>query len=100
MSRKLIPRAIAYDFDGTLSPGNMQEHDFVPEIGMKPVEFWEEVIRLSKEHEADNILVYMNRMLEKARAAEVSVRRAIFAPTWKAFGIAARRRADQPRLMI
>ena len=31
---------------------------------------------MSKEHEADNILVYMNRMLEKARAADVSVRRA------------------------
>ena len=25
--------AIAYDFDGTLSPGSMQEHSFIPEIG-------------------------------------------------------------------
>ena len=24
--------AIAYDFDGTLSPGNMQEHSFIPKL--------------------------------------------------------------------
>lgn len=32
MTRKRIPLAIAYDFDGTLAPGNMQEYDFVPAI--------------------------------------------------------------------
>lgn len=26
MTKKLIPMAICYDFDGTLSPGNMQEY--------------------------------------------------------------------------
>ena len=30
MPKKLIPMVIAYDFDGTLAPGNMQEHDFIP----------------------------------------------------------------------
>jgi hypothetical protein len=30
MSKKLTPIAIAYDFDGTLAPGNMQEYDFIP----------------------------------------------------------------------
>ena len=32
---------IAYDFDGTLAPGNMQEHQFLPDIGMKPTQFLE-----------------------------------------------------------
>ena len=36
MSKKYIPMAIVYDFDGTLAPGNMQEHQFLPDIGMKP----------------------------------------------------------------
>lgn len=66
--------AIAYDFDGTLSPGNMQEHSFLPNIGMKAREFWKLAERLSKEHEADSVLTYMNLMLEKARQAEVPVR--------------------------
>ena len=30
-----IPLAIAYDFDGTLAPGNMQEHSFIPELGIE-----------------------------------------------------------------
>jgi hypothetical protein len=62
MSKKLIPFAIAYDFDGTLAPGNMQEYDFVPAIGMTKKAFWNEVGNLSKEHNADSILVYMMHM--------------------------------------
>ena len=34
MPRKLIPLAIVYDFDGTLASGNIQEHQFIPEVGM------------------------------------------------------------------
>lgn len=26
--------AIAYDFDGTLAPGNMQEYNFIPDLNM------------------------------------------------------------------
>lgn len=70
--------AIAYDFDGTLADGNMQEHQFLPDIGMKPTEFWNEVKRLTKKHQADEVLVYMNLMLRKATAAEVSVRQKDF----------------------
>jgi len=77
MSRQ-IPFAIAYDFDGTLAPGNMQERDFIPEIGMKKKSFWNEVEEESKKHQADNILMYMRLMLRKADAAEVKVRKSDF----------------------
>jgi hypothetical protein len=70
--------AIAYDFDGTLSPGNMQEHSFLPNIGMKAREFWKLAEQLSKKHEADSVLTYMNLMLEKADEASVPVRRQDF----------------------
>ena len=32
--------ALIYDFDGTLSPGNMQEFGFIQAIGQTPEEFW------------------------------------------------------------
>jgi hypothetical protein len=70
--------AIAYDFDGTLAPGNMQERDFIPAIGMTTSEFWKEVLDQSKTHNADNILVYMRLMLQKAEVAEVPVRESDF----------------------
>ena len=76
--------AIAYDFDGTLADGNMQEHQFLPDIGMKPAAFWAEVKRLTKEHQADEVLVYMNLMLRKAASAGVPVRRDDFKTRGKA----------------
>lgn len=78
MARKFAPFAIAYDFDGTLAPGNMQEYDFVPAIGMGKQRFWKEVNKLTQQHNADNILAYMMHMLDKANAAEVPVRREDF----------------------
>lgn len=78
MPKTLIPFAICYDFDGTLAPGNMQDRDFIPTIGMTKKSFWNEVRSRCQQHEADNILVYMALMLEKARAARVQVRRQNF----------------------
>ena len=78
MSRKHIPLAICYDFDGTLVPGNMQERDFIPKIGMNSKQFWQDVGRLAEENRADNILVYMGLMIERALAAQVPVREADF----------------------
>ena len=82
MARKPVPFAIAYDFDGTLAPGNMQEYDFVPAIGMTKKRFWKEVNDLTRTQNADNILTYMMHMLDKARAAGITVRREDF----EAFG--------------
>lgn len=78
MAKKYIPMAIAYDFDGTLARGNMQEHQFLPDIGMKPSKFWEEVHQISKDHQADEVLAYMNLMLKKAQEKKVPVRREDF----------------------
>ena len=74
MPNKYEPMAIIYDFDGTLAPGNVQERQFIPDVGMTPAEFWEEVRKLSKHHQADGILMYMHLMLKKASGAGIPVR--------------------------
>lgn len=78
MAKKLIPLAIAYDFDGTLAPGNMQEYDFIPAINMKSKEFWAEVRKMAEAQKSDEILAYMYAMLSKASSAQVPVRRTDF----------------------
>ena len=39
-TKKKIDVALIYDFDGTLSPGNMQEFGFVQARGRNPDAFW------------------------------------------------------------
>ncbi|MDR3411889.1 MAG: HAD family hydrolase [Formivibrio sp.] len=75
MARKHTRMVIAYDFDGTLAPGNMQEYDFVPALKMQPAEFWAEAQKVAQEQQADAILAYMQVMLKKATAAEIPVRK-------------------------
>ena len=69
------PLALIYDFDGTLAPGNMQERQFIPDVGMTAADFWAEVDTLAEINQADGILSYMFVMLEKARLAGLKVRR-------------------------
>ena len=45
--------ALIYDFDGTLSPGNMQEYDFIPAVGKSNKEFWTEANTLADEYFRD-----------------------------------------------
>jgi 2-hydroxy-3-keto-5-methylthiopentenyl-1-phosphate phosphatase len=78
MAKKQARMAIVYDFDGTLSPGNMQEYDFIPELQMSSKRFWAEVASKAKEKKADKILTYMHWMLEKAKSKEVRVLKANF----------------------
>lgn len=70
-----VPLALIYDFDGTLAPGNMQDRQFIPDIGMTSAEFWREVYAVAEENLADDILSYMFVMLEKAKRAGMPVRR-------------------------
>lgn len=74
MAKKLIPAAILYDFDGTLSPINMQEHDFIPKLGFaSPKEFWTKVKALAKDQNCCEILAYMHTMLDEASHKNISV---------------------------
>lgn len=67
--------AIVYDFDGTLARGNLQERSFIPDLGMDHDTFWMEVKRLARAENADEVLVYMQQMLLRARAAGQPVTR-------------------------
>jgi phosphoserine phosphatase len=70
--------ALIYDFDGTLSPGNMQEFGFIEAIGKSPKDFWEKNNKLSKENDADQILTYMHLMLKEAQNENISLQRKSF----------------------
>lgn len=67
--------ALAYDFDGTLSPGSMQEHSFIPEVGEDKADFWARVNGRAATLGADNILIYMHEMVKAAQREEVRFRR-------------------------
>ncbi|MDY6327174.1 MAG: HAD family hydrolase [Bacteroidales bacterium] len=70
--------AIAYDFDGTLAPGNMQEYNFIPDINMDKGEFWEQANELARKHDMDEVLAYMHLMLIKAREQNLDIREETF----------------------
>lgn len=59
--------AIMYDFDGTLAPINMQEYSFIPELNMKPSEFWSQCFDLAQKFNMDTNLSYMYLMTSKAK---------------------------------
>ena len=69
MSKPAKPKvAICYDFDGTLAAGNMQEYDYLPQLKIKPKQFWDEAKERARTQQGDEILAYMCLMLEKAKA--------------------------------
>lgn len=68
-----LKTALIYDFDGTLARGNMQEVSFIPSVGMDIGAFWGEAEALTKSADADGILMYMQLMLQHARAKGISI---------------------------
>ena len=64
---KPLKTALIYDFDGTLARGNMQEVTFIPSVGMGIGDFWGAADTLTREADGDNILMYMQLMLQRAR---------------------------------
>ena len=80
MSQPRPLAVFAYDFDGTLAPGNMQEHAFIPdELGMSHEDFWAETKDIARQQRGDPILAYMHLMLEKAREKGIELSRAAWA---------------------
>ncbi len=68
--------ALIYDFDGTLARGNMQETSFIPAVGMTPKQFWYDTVRPEVlKADGDDILMYMQLMLQTARKAGFKVTR-------------------------
>ena len=74
MRRKPIV-ALIYDFDGTLSPGNMQEFGFIQAIGSTPDEFWKMSDGIAVGQDASNSLAYMKLMFDKARESGIRLTR-------------------------
>lgn len=70
--------ALIYDFDGTLSPGNMQEYDFIPAVGKSNKEFWHDSSEIARQQDADPILTYMAKMIREARSTGLSLKREAF----------------------
>jgi len=70
--------ALIYDFDGTLSPGNMQEFSFIKALNMSAGEFWQKTNKMSSESDASSILCYMKTMLDEAKYRNISISRKSF----------------------
>lgn len=70
--------ALIYDFDGTLSPGNMQEFGFIQAIGQTPDEFWSKSNSVPDGQEVSSILSYMKLMIDEARKKGISLTRDSF----------------------
>ncbi|MBQ9310186.1 MAG: haloacid dehalogenase-like hydrolase, partial [Bacteroidales bacterium] len=70
--------ALIYDFDGTLSPGNMQEFGFIQAVGKTKEEFWKMSDGIAVGQDASNVLSYMKLMFDEAHKAGIPLRRSKF----------------------
>ena len=77
MRRKPII-ALIYDFDGTLSPGNMQEFGFIQAIEQSAQTFWRKSDEIAIGQDASNILAYMKLMFDEAHRKGIKLRRKDF----------------------
>ena len=59
--------ALIYDFDKTLSTTDMQNYDFIKNLGMEPSEFWGNTNELINSNESDKILAYMYMMVSECK---------------------------------
>jgi len=67
--------ALIYDFDGTLSPGNMQEFGFIQAVGKTAEEFWSSSDSIARGQDASGVLAYMKLMFDEANKNGVSLHR-------------------------
>ncbi|MCK5128583.1 MAG: haloacid dehalogenase-like hydrolase [Clostridiales bacterium] len=75
MQKKKPIIALMYDFDRTLSPKDMQEFSFIPDLGIQdPDTFWDEADKLAKDHKMSGINAYMYLMLTKACEKDICMK--------------------------
>ena len=70
--------ALIYDFDGTLSPGNMQEFGFIQAVGKTAEEFWRMSDSIAIGQDASNVLAYMKLMFDEAGRNGIELRKEDF----------------------
>ena len=70
--------ALIYDYDGTLSPGNMQEFGFIQAVGKTADEFWRMSDSIAIGQDASNVLSYMKLMFDEAKKNGIKLRREDF----------------------
>ncbi|MCR5842157.1 MAG: haloacid dehalogenase-like hydrolase [Bacteroidales bacterium] len=78
MKQKKPIVALIYDYDGTLSPGNMQEFGFIQAVGKTADEFWRMSDSIAIGQDATNVLSYMKLMFDEARRNGIKLRREDF----------------------
>ena len=66
---------IMYDFDKTLSTTDMQNYDFIPNLGMTPDEFWGATTVFTEKYGVERILSYMYMMISKAKEKGIKLTR-------------------------
>ena len=66
---------IMYDFDKTLSTTDMQNYDFIPNLGLTPAEFWGSTTEFTAKEGVERILSYMYMMIAKAKEKGIKVTR-------------------------
>ena len=63
--------ALIYDFDKTLCTTDMQEYDFIKNLGISNNEFWGGTAEYTDKFEMDKILSYMYLMVKKCREKNI-----------------------------
>ena len=66
---------IMYDFDKTLSTTDMQNYDFIPNLGMTPDEFWGSTTEFTAKEGVERILSYMYMMIAKCKEKGIKLTR-------------------------
>ena len=69
--------AICYDFDKTLSPSDMQAQGYIQSVGYDVERFWQESDSFAVEHDMDENLAYMYKMVQEAEGRLVFSKEAL-----------------------
>lgn len=67
MTMAKITVGILYDFDKTLCTTDMQNYDFMKNLGVEPSEFWAKASAQTKQYSMDKILSYMFLMMKESK---------------------------------